>query len=144
MVLFSLHNFARSWLQHGFDLEVNRFFGPKNLDFGPKICFFCYRTPDFVNGPFVALSKDGRFCTFGSIFFIFVSERQPFSWRKKTAGISHYSWMKACCDEGCLTAGFVSFWVVRRSFNLVVFSQESVILIAVHVVQCFLELLSIR
>ena len=52
--------------------------------------------------------------------------------------------MKACCDEGCLTAGFVSFWVVRRSFNLVVFSQESVILIAVHVVQCFLELLSIR
>ena len=47
-------------------------------------------------------------------------------------------------DEGCLTAGFVSFWVVRRSFNLVVFSQESVILIALHVVQCFLELLSIR
>ena len=40
--------------------------------------------------------------------------------------------MKACCDEGCLTAGFVSFWVVRRSFNLVVFSRENVILIAVH------------
>ena len=79
MGLFSLHN-CRSWLEHGFDLEVNRFLGPKNLDFGPKIClFFCYRTPDFVNDPFVAFSKDGRFCTFGSIFRIFVSERQPFS-----------------------------------------------------------------
>ena len=29
---------------------------PKFSDFGPKVRF-CYRTPDFVNGPFVALAK---------------------------------------------------------------------------------------
>ena len=32
------------------------FFWPKFSDFGPKVRF-CYRTPDFVNGPFVTLAK---------------------------------------------------------------------------------------
>ena len=32
------------------------FFLPKFSDFGPK-SVFCYRTPDFVKGPFVALAK---------------------------------------------------------------------------------------
>ena len=34
--------------------KCNIFFWPKFSDFGPKVRF-CYRTPDLVNGPFVAL-----------------------------------------------------------------------------------------
>ena len=39
-LLFSLHNFARPWLEQGFRLDALSFFGPKNSDFGPKILFF--------------------------------------------------------------------------------------------------------
>ena len=64
----------------------SEFFGPKNSDFGLKICF-CYRTPNFFNGPFVSPSKDGPFRSFGLIFRLFVSELQPFC--KKETGRHH-------------------------------------------------------
>jgi len=54
---FSAHHclvVARTW----FPSRSKRFLGPKNSDFGPqKILFFCYRTLDFFNGPFVALGE---------------------------------------------------------------------------------------
>ena len=44
-VRFSLQNFARPWLEHGVQTEVNPFFGSKNSDFGPKFRFFAIGPP---------------------------------------------------------------------------------------------------
>ena len=44
------------WLKHGFDQEVGVFLGPK-IRISARKFVFCYRTPDFVDGPFVALGK---------------------------------------------------------------------------------------
>ena len=65
-VLFSVDNFSRSWLEHGCDLKVYVFFGPKNLDFGPKIIFFIW-DPVFCQMGVRNPRRWFRFGTFGSI-----------------------------------------------------------------------------
>ena len=42
-ILFCLHNFSRSWLEHGVQQEVVVFFGPRNLNFWPKTLIFAIR-----------------------------------------------------------------------------------------------------
>ena len=58
-VLFCLHNFSWSWLEHAWSKEVGFLFGPENSVLGPKIC--THATPNFVNGPFVALEETVHF-----------------------------------------------------------------------------------
>ena len=77
-VLFSFDNFARSWLEHGCDLKVGFFFGPKNPDFGPKIRFFVW-DPVFWQSGARNPRRWFRFGTFGSSVRLFVSELRPFS-----------------------------------------------------------------
>ena len=44
------------------------FYGPENSVFGPK--FFCQRTPNFVNGPFVALGETVHFQPLDRFLFL--------------------------------------------------------------------------
>ena len=67
MVLFSLHNFVRSWLEHGYDLEVS-FLGQK-IRISARKSVFCYRIR-FRQWPVCSPQQDGQFGTFGPIRFL--------------------------------------------------------------------------
>ena len=54
-VLFCSHNFSRSWPEQGVQPEV--FFLAWNIGFLAQKSDFCHTTPNFVNGPFVALGE---------------------------------------------------------------------------------------
>ena len=65
------------------------FLGPEISDFGPKIRF-CYTTPNFVNGPFVALRETIHFAPwdlfFESLFtFDFVKKKKTGRRTKKSS-----------------------------------------------------------
>ena len=79
-VLPSLHNFAHLWLEHGFDQEVNVLFGPKNSDFGLKICFLL-QVPGCCGWP-VALGKSVDL-TPSDQFFDFWFPSYPRFWEEK-------------------------------------------------------------
>ena len=63
------------------DRRVNSFFGPISSGFGPKKRFY-YRTPDFVNGLFVACGKMVDFTTL-DWFFDFLFPNNGFFVKKK-------------------------------------------------------------
>ena len=65
---------ARSWCP----LRTQRFFGPKSSVFGPKVRFLpC--DPKFCQSPVCSLRRDNSFPTFGTIFWLLVSELRSFS-----------------------------------------------------------------
>ena len=70
--IFSLHNFFLSWLEHGVQPEVS-FLGPK-IRFLARKSVFCYRTPNFVKGPFVSIGETVHFQSLDQFFdFLFLS-----------------------------------------------------------------------
>ena len=73
-ILLCLHNFSRSWLEHGVQQEVVVSFGPQNLNFWPKTPFFAIRPQILSTSHFWLPWRDSSFPTLGVIFRLFVSQ----------------------------------------------------------------------
>ena len=69
---------ARTWLE-----SRSEVFLPEIWDFGLKI-LFCHRTPNFVNGPFVALGKPVYFAPWDQFVYFSFPNYGRFRKKKKT------------------------------------------------------------